>query len=170
MPAHADDEARPFYLDASDIARIVRDLADRLREEYPLGVYVIAVMRGGMMLAVDLVRALHPHPVRLDVHPGTTMDLRYTRVLLVDDIIDSGATARKLIAWALDQGADDVAVCALLRRRGTPELPVRTFAGVTIESDEFVKGYGMDDGSGDAGRELPYVAGTGRRSERAPAL
>ncbi len=143
-------------------------LAAQIRLDYPDGADAIAVLRGGMMLAVDLVRALYPHPVRLDVYPGATMDLRGRRVLLIDDIIDSGKTARTLVAWAREHGAADVAICALLLRAGTPALTVPVYAGATIESDEFVQGYGMDDGSGDAGRELPYVIGTGRRSERAP--
>jgi hypoxanthine-guanine phosphoribosyltransferase len=158
-----------FYLSPDAIRAAVHKLADRLRADYPEGEFcVIAVLRGGMMLAVDLVRALHPLPLRLDVYPGTTMRLHGRRVVIVDDIIDSGATAQSLIAWARGEGAADVAICALLRRANAPPLEVRAYSAVTIESSEFVKGYGMDDGSGDAGRELPFVVGTGRVSERAP--
>jgi hypoxanthine phosphoribosyltransferase len=158
-----------FHLRPGEIRETVARLADAIRADYPQGgICLVVVMRGGMMLGVDLARALHPLPLRVDVFPGTTMKLREQRVVIVDDIIDSGVTARKLIDWARGEGAAEVALCALLRRENAPPLEVRTYAGVTIASDEFVKGYGMDDGSGDAGRELPYVQGTGRRSERAP--
>jgi hypoxanthine phosphoribosyltransferase len=160
----------PFHLDAARIDRIVRELAAQIRCDYPRGgLCVVAVLRGGMMLAVDLVRALYPLDVRLDVFPGTTLDVSGKPVLVVDDIIDSGRTARELVAWAQERGASEVALCALLRRHSTPEPPVRAYTDVTIDSDEFVKGYGMDDGDGDAGRELPFVCGTGRRSARAPS-
>ncbi len=66
-------------------------------------------------------------------------------VVIIDDILDSGVTALSLIEAMEAAGAKDVRVMTLLRRRTAPQLP-RFLIGVgyTIESTDFVVGYGLD--------------------------
>ena len=134
---------------------------------------VVSVLKGGCIFTADLIRCLS-FPLSLtftavsSYRDGTaagTLSLEYfpaekeiqgRRILLVDDILDTGRTLEFLRAALFEHGASEVKTCVLLdkpaRRVVDCEADFRCFA---IE-DVFVVGYGLDF----AGRyrNLPYIA------------
>jgi len=145
----------------SDIARAVSEIAVEIQEHYgDADLLLLGVMDGAVCFLADLMRAL-PRPVEMataraasyvGTRPGE-IDIAHMppreriegrHVLLVEDILDTGATAATLIARLRDMGAASVAVCALLNKPSGREYDVESdFAGFDVPN-VFVAGYGLD--------------------------
>jgi len=168
---HADVER--VLLSESELSARVTALADELRAVYGKDEpTVIAVLKGSVLFVADLIRRL-PIPLRLaflqaesyrqGTRPGTlelgplppAAELQGRRVLLVDDILDSGRTLDAIRARLRAAGAREVRTCVLLDKpaRRAVELEAE-HVGFRV-ADHFVVGYGLDF----AGRyrNLPYV-------------
>jgi hypoxanthine phosphoribosyltransferase len=66
------------------------------------------------------------------------------RILIVDDILDTGRTLSALAAHLKKLGAANVKICVLLEKKRRHEIPVRPdWTGFKI-ADQFVVGYGLD--------------------------
>ena len=77
-------------------------------------------------------------------------------MILVEDIVDSGFTIKRILDFFMEQGASDVRVCTLLDKPDRRVADVDPdYSGFTIP-DEFVVGYGMDFDQ--RYRNLPYIA------------
>jgi hypoxanthine phosphoribosyltransferase len=150
------------------VDRVAAEIAQVYRHDELL---VVAVLDGSVVFVADLIRRL-PGPLRLAfvwAHsygartrsgrlvlgmPGD-VDARDRRVLLVDDILDSGRTLQALRRELEGLGARDVRTCVLLDKPARRAVAVEAdHVGFRIE-DAFVVGYGLDL----AGRyrNLPYV-------------
>jgi len=71
-------------------------------------------------------------------------DLHGRRVVLVDDILDSGQTLRLVQSVIRSQGAASVKTCVLLRKDRPVSRDVQVdYVGFDIP-DDFVVGYGLD--------------------------
>ncbi len=121
----------------------------------------LGVMNGALFFLADLLRAVdlghvEISCVRLASYAGarSTGNLRGLgalgksvagrRVLIVDDILDTGRTLSALAARLKKLGAADVKICVLLEKRRAHEIPVRAdWTGFQI-ADQFVVGYGLD--------------------------
>jgi hypoxanthine phosphoribosyltransferase len=133
---------------------------------------LVAVLEGAMIFAADLLRRLRLRTrlatVRASSYRGTSRepsslqqewiepDIRGRRVLLVDDILDSGRTLDRIRRRFLELEPSRLEICVLLDKpsRRIVEVPVE-FTGLTVP-DRFVVGYGLDyDGRY---RNLPYIA------------
>ena len=84
-----------------------------------------------------------------------TDDVQGAKILLIDDILESGRTlafARELL---LNRGADQVQLCVLLDKPEKRKVKVNAdYVGFSI-GDSFVVGYGLDYAH--FFRELPYI-------------
>lgn len=79
------------------------------------------------------------------------------RVVLLDDILDSGATMHALRELMLASGAKDVHICVLLERLIDRQIEIEAdFAGLKTARTEFLVGAGLDY-KGQL-RDLPYIA------------
>jgi len=153
------------------VGALAADIADTLGPD----IMVVAVLKGSFVFTADLLRALH----HFGVHPridfmtlssygtGTessgkvaitrdiTDDVRGAKILLIDDILESGRTlafARQLLQ---DRGAERVLLCVLLDKPEKRKVDVTAdFVGFAI-GDSFVVGYGLDYAH--YYRELPYI-------------
>jgi hypoxanthine phosphoribosyltransferase len=134
---------------------------------------VVSVLKGSCVFASDLIRRI-PIPLELaflgvssygqGTESGsleitflpTAHEIEGRSLLVVDDILDTGRTLRRVRAELESRGAREIRTCVFLdkpSRRVVPIVPdLRCFE---IE-DTFVVGYGLDL----AGRyrNLPYVA------------
>ena len=154
-------------------ARLVDEMAGELVGD---NVIIVGLLRGSFIFLADLVRELYRHEIhpRIDfmtlesyydgdvssghvhVAKDCAIDVKGARVLVVDDILDSGRTltlARDHL-WA--KKAASVHTCVLLDKPSRRKVPAHAdFVGFTVE-DLFVVGYGLDY----AGlyRELPYIS------------
>jgi hypoxanthine phosphoribosyltransferase len=71
-------------------------------------------------------------------------DLTGRRVLIVEDIIDSGLTLSWLLTNLKSRGPESVEICALLRKPEAAKVHVDVkYVGFEIPN-EFVVGYGLD--------------------------
>ena len=133
---------------------------------------IVAVLKGAFVFVADLIRHL-PNPVRVvfvwaesyrdGTDPGD-LELYWTadpreiagkRVLVVDDILDSGRTLLAVRDRCVREGAAEVKTCVFLDKPERRVIEIAAdFVGFEIE-DEFVVGYGLDHGG--CCRNLPYV-------------
>jgi tRNA(Ile)-lysidine synthase len=172
-PAWAAPAVGPVRVTAEEIAAKVAELGARISADYasdpPL---LIGVLKGAMLFMSDLCRAIEL-PVDVDfmavssygsathtsgvVRIVKDLDAELTgrRVLVVEDIIDSGLTLNYLRRYLQARRPISVDVCALLVKEGEQraDLDLR-YVGFTIPS-EFVVGYGLD--AAERYRNLPGV-------------
>lgn len=161
--------------DAETLALRVDALAREIAGCLPPDLVLVVVMKGGMVFAADLLRALARSGARprLDVMQlrsyGMGMvsrgavelvgpvpsDIAGRAVLIVDDIADSGRSLDYARRRLLEAGASEVRICALLDKpsRRVVAIPL-DFVGFTID-DVFVVGYGID--YAEDYRYLPFV-------------
>jgi hypoxanthine phosphoribosyltransferase len=165
----------------SELGRqITTDLRAEQADAVALGramqpVTLVPVLTGALVFAADLIRSidvpLSIRPVTLSSYPGASTssqgvsapyslpaDLKGQRVLIVDDILDSGQTLGLLRRVFAAQAPASLRIAVLLNKRKprgrTEEVPVEYF-GFEID-DRFVVGYGLDhDG---LYRNLPDVS------------
>ena len=122
---------------------------------------LVGVLRGAVMVMADLARELKL-PLEMDwmavssygagtqssgvvrILKDLDSDLAGRKVLIVEDIIDSGLTLSWLRANLESRGAESVEICALLRKPDAAKVEVDVkYAGFDIPN-AFVVGYGLD--------------------------
>ena len=158
---------------ADEIASRRRQIAEDISRDYAgSDLVLVCILKGSMVFFVDLAREISL-PLRFDhiavssYGDSTTssgrVELRSDlsesvtgkRVLLVEDIIDTGRTVDFVRRHLAERGPASLDIVALLDKPGRREVEVDiSYPGFTIP-DEFVVGYGLDH----AGmyRNLPYV-------------
>ena len=139
------------------------------------GLLLVCVLKGAVMFMADFARALGRHgpPAELEFMAissygqGTTSsgvvrilkdldrDIAGRRVVVVEDIVDSGLTLSWLLRYLESRAAASVDVVALFRKPDAIKVavPVR-YVGFDIPT-EFVVGYGLD--YAERYREMPYI-------------
>jgi len=152
------------------IERLAGDIRAVYAAEEPT---VIAVLKGSVVFVADLIRRL-PIPMHLafvwaeSYRQGTTSgrlelgalppaaELAGRRILLVDDILDSGRTLHAIRAEILARGAREVRTCVFLDKRARRAVELEADHVCFQVDDVFVVGYGLDYRG--RYRNLPYVA------------
>ncbi len=161
--------------DAASIARRVDVLAAEIARDMPAEFEVVVILKGSFVFAADLIRAMHragltplvdfmtlssygagiesSGEVRLT--RDITDDVAGRRVLIVDDIVESGRTLVFARDALLARGAAEVRTCLLLDKQSRRVVGFRPdYVGFPI-GDRFVVGYGLD--LAHAYRGLPYI-------------
>lgn len=150
---------------------------DRNHPETP-ALTCVGVLKGSLYFLADLTRRLKT-PVeidfvqvssyrgtvrgRLEVKRRPQLDLTERRVLLVEDIVDSGYSVATVLDILGEHGARDVEVCTLLDKKPAREVDVPiAYSGFEVD-DAFVVGYGLD--LDERLRNLPYIGVIGQEAE-----
>ncbi|MBR7099077.1 MAG: hypoxanthine phosphoribosyltransferase [Clostridia bacterium] len=164
-----------ILVEEQELQSICDRLADQITKEYAdtgRELVFIVVLKGSIMFASDLVRRI-PLPVSLEfmkvssygagtessgniaVHLDLKRDILGADVIIVEDIVDSGRTLKKLSELLAGRGANSVRCCTLLDKpeRRAVEFDA-DYVGKCIP-DVFVVGYGLD--YDEKYRNLPYV-------------
>jgi hypoxanthine phosphoribosyltransferase len=152
----------------------VAELARAIARDTPGGepVHLVAVLKGAFIFLADLLRALEI-PVTCDfmavssygagdVSSGVVRlikdldhDLAGRHVVLVEDIVDSGATLAYLQGLLRSRRPASFRTVCLLDKRARRQVAVAIdYVGFEIE-DRFVVGYGLD--ANEAHRQLPFI-------------
>ncbi len=148
-------------LSASVIADRVRELSEEITRYYDgEPITAVGLMNGSIFFMVDLIRLL-PSSTRIECWrvqsylgqrssgriqglDSVNGDYAGRRVLLIDDILDSGLTLTHVKRSLLAQNARSLDICVLLKKEGTQIHPVDVrWVGFDIP-DQFVVGYGLD--------------------------
>jgi hypoxanthine phosphoribosyltransferase len=172
VPARWRKEVRDVLIPRADIARRVRELADRIGRDFAgRDLVVVAVLNGTVLFLADLIRHL-TLPLRLDfmgvssygegVTPGRLvftkelrLDVRGRDVLLVDDILDTGRTLARVKGILESLRPRCLKTCVLLEKEVRRSEPVKAdYVGFLIPN-LFVVGYGLD--YAERYRNLPFI-------------
>jgi len=154
------------------IARRVQRLTRQLQKDFAgRDLVIVSLLNGTVMFLADLVRHLSL-PLRLDFigvssyGAGTEsgelvftkqlrLDVRGRDVLVVDDILDTGRTLKRVLAVLRTHQPRRIKVCVLLEKKARRTEKVRAdYVGFQIP-DLFVVGYGLD--YAECYRNLPFV-------------
>jgi hypoxanthine phosphoribosyltransferase len=165
---------RSVVYDEATIARRVAELGREIGEAYPEGdLLVLGLLKGSFIFLGDLVRQI-ARPLQVDflvassygpekVSSGVVRllydpetDVAGKHILLVEDIIDSGKTLKRLTALLGERRPRSLAICALLDKQLAPEpSPELRFVGFRAPP-AFLVGYGLDHAENF--RHLPFIA------------
>ena len=179
------DVIQEILIDEVTLQRRIAELGSQIDRDYA-GKYpiLVCVLRGGVLFLTDLIRNLTvPHiidfmavssygagarqstgQVRINFDLG--VDIYDRDVLLVEDIIDSGYTLKKVIDMLQTRHPRSVKVCALLDKAARRQVAVPIdYLGFSIP-DKFVFGYGLD--LDEYYRNLPFIAAVDPRKYRPP--
>lgn len=153
------------------VKTLAREIAD-VYDADDAGLTLVPILSGSIIFLADLIRDLPLKMkialVQVSTYPGTstsprapktvlelTGDVSGRNVLIVDDILDSGRTLRRVQAMIREHGARSVRAAVLLRKPDKVPSDVQVdFVGFDIE-DLFVVGYGLD--YDDHYRNYPHV-------------
>lgn len=154
------------YLSAEDIDAAIKKVADQINKDYKEEPPIILVtLNGAIVFAVDLLKQLN-FPckiscIKISSYNGTTSthkmkdliglneDVTGKKVLVVEDIVDTGQTYQHITDMLLQAGAKEVKMATMTFKpeayKGT--LPLH-YVGFEIPN-KFVVGRGLDyDGYG----------------------
>ena len=159
-------------IEAEEIDRRVQRLAAQIETDYRgRDLVLVALLNGTVMFLADLIRHLKL-PLRLDFigvssyGAGTRsgelvftkelrIDVKGRDVLLVDDILDTGKTLKRVSATVRALKPRSLKTCVLLNKEARrTENVTADYVGFEIP-DEFVVGYGLD--FAERFRNLPFV-------------
>ena len=155
-----------------EIRKRVKELAEEISKDYegcerPL---MVGILNGAFIFMADLVREMKI-PVEIEFmrvksYSGSDttgkvevlMDVNNVegrKVVVVEDIVDTGITLSSIVRRIREKGAESVRVCALLDKPSRRVVDVKAdYVGFTIP-DYFVVGYGLDYNG--RYRELPEI-------------
>jgi len=163
-----------ILFDEETIQKAVKEMASRLNSDYgDEEVYLVSVLKGSVMFAVDLAKELkmplQMEFIRLSSY-GSSMtssgkvnavditlpDLNNKNVLIVEDIIDTGHTAKFLVDFMKQNfHVKSLKFCSLLDKKVKRVVYIDADYYCFEVDDKFLVGYGLDlDGHF---RNLPYI-------------
>jgi hypoxanthine phosphoribosyltransferase len=162
-----------ILIDRETIAARVKELAAEISRDYAgKTVTLLCMLKGSIIFFADLAREIDldvemefmkvssyggnkesAGKVKLDYPPDG--DLSGKHVILVEDIIDMGYTAKWLINHLQSLKPASFALCVLLDKPERRKVHVETEYLGFIIPDEFIVGYGLDFSQ--KYRNLPFV-------------
>ncbi len=150
-------------LDEDAIRNRVKELASEIRSKYKdCKLVVIIVLKGAFMFGADLIRELSDLDIEVDfirastygmgTEPGEevrillepTINIEGERVLIVDDILDTGCTLSKIRDYIVSKRPASCEICVLLDKPERRRINIDAeYVGFRIPN-HFVFGYGID--------------------------
>ncbi|NNG34975.1 hypoxanthine phosphoribosyltransferase [Nakamurella aerolata] len=161
-------------IDQETVQAKVRELAAAVAADHTLDTppLLVCVLKGAVMFTTDFARAM-PIPSEMDfmaissygsattssgvvrILKDLNSDITDRRVVIVEDIIDSGLTLSWLLKNLQSRGPAAIDVVTLLRKPEAVKVPLEPrYVGFDIPT-EFVVGYGLD--YAERYRDLPFV-------------
>lgn len=161
-------------LSQKEIEKKVVELAGKIQKDYEgQDILLVGILKGASVFVADLMRKIDLN-VNIDFmsvssygsgteSSGTVkilkdldVDIEGKNVLIVEDIIDSGATLRNLYDTLMTRNPKSLKLCTLLDKPERRKVHIDVdYVGFTIE-DKFIVGYGID--YDEKYRNLPYIA------------
>lgn len=159
--------------DRERIAARVREMGAEITEHYEGRdpILVLGLLKGSFIFLADLVREIQlpvhvdflvassygagqapSEDVRLLYHPD--VEIRGREVVLVEDIVDSGATIARLVPILEGREPKSLEICTLLHKRRAHLAQEPRWIGFEAPAD-FLVGYGLD--YAEDFRHLPFI-------------
>lgn len=158
------------------VAHRIEALAAEIAKDFGGDFLMAPVLTGAFVFAADLMRALQrigADPlvdfVQLSSYGGArsssgvvkllkdfSVPLEGKRVLIVDDVLDTGRSLHFARNMALDAGAAEARICVLVRKMTGRSADIDAdYVGFEAAAEDFIVGYGMDDDG--RRRGLPFI-------------
>ena len=155
------DKTFRTFIPEDQIAERVKAVAERINKDLadknPL---FLAVLNGSFIFAADLMRYItipcEISFVKLASYQGTTStgvikeviglneELAGRTVVILEDIVDTGFTIKRMKETLGTRGPESVHVCTLLLKPGKLQVPLNVeYVAMEIPND-FIVGYGLD--------------------------
>ena len=157
------EDLEELLLSEEDIRKRTEELGRQISQDYAgKDLFVMSVLKGSVIFLADIVRCItipleygfvtistYRGGVRAQEKPtvvNTTFpSLRGKDVLLVEDILDTGATIQFATEWISTLGVASLKTCVLVAKEGyeRSKYPNPDYVGFSIPN-RFVVGYGLD--------------------------
>lgn len=155
------DKTFKTFIPESEIQQRVKTVAEKINKDMdsknPL---LLAVLNGSFIFAADLIRYItipcEISFVKLASYEGTVStgkikevigvneDLHNRHVVIVEDIVDTGATMKRMLETLGTREPASLHICTLLVKPGKLQVPLNIeYAAMEIPND-FIVGYGLD--------------------------
>ena len=160
----------------NQIKERILELGNQITKDYrDRDIVVIGILKGSLLFLADLIRNIRL-PLLADflsvssymgdikssgnvkISNDIVLPVKDKDILIVEDIIDTGATSKILISHLLDKFPRSVKICSLLNKKNirNSEYDVNIdYSGFDVP-DRFLVGYGLD--YQEKYRNLPYIA------------
>ncbi|WP_306252869.1 phosphoribosyltransferase [Parvularcula sp. IMCC14364] len=156
---------KTLYSEA-DIARRITALGEEIAGHYQGAFTLAPILTGGFVLGADLARAVYRAggDAKIDFLQLASYGTAQTssgvvklikdfnrpvegeRILLVDDVLDSGRSLYFASKMLEDRGAADVKICVAVDKKSKrAEQVTADFVAFETDADAFLVGYGMDN-------------------------
>jgi len=148
---------------------IINDIKDK--STTPI---LVIVLKGAAVFSTYLLQALYPldievEYVRISSYEGTSStgittqvlginrDISGRDVIIVEDIIETGLTIKKLKQYLLDdKKVNEIKICTLFKRSSYIEDFVDdNYVGFNLNDNDFIIGFGLD--YNEIGRNYPHI-------------
>lgn len=144
-----------------EIENRIAELGNQIRSEYDFDV-ILSALTCSFIFTADLCRSINKNQLeiafikassygsstetshKLTITGMDHLDIQNKRILLVDDILDTGHTMNALVESLKNAGAAEIRTCVLLNKEARREVNFHAdYCGFNIEN-KFVVGYGLD--------------------------
>ena len=130
------DKTFETSISAEEIAKRVKELAQQLSKDFegknPL---FLAVLNGSFIFAADLMR---------EITIGINEDLSGRTVVIVEDIVESGLTMKRMIETLGTRNPASVHICTLFVKREKLQVDLDIEYAAFSIPNAFIVGYGLD--------------------------
>lgn len=155
------DKKFDLYITNDVIQSKVKALAERLNNDYngkcPI---IVCILNGAFIFAADLVKELQFQPeiefMKYSSYVGTettgevkqilglSKDVKNRDIIIVEDMVDTGYTMKKIMDDFKEKGAASVKVACLLQKPEKLKTDIKVdYCAIDIKN-EFIVGYGLD--------------------------
>ena len=161
-----------ILIPSSDIYKKVNELGKTITQDYAgKDLVIIGVLKGGLIFLADLIRYIETKaeidfvrvssykdtmdPSEIELIYDIQIPLKDKSVLLVEDLIDTGATLDFIKKKILSTKPASLKTCTLIKKIKSDQIKLDIeYFGFEIE-DNFIVGYGTD--YAEQGRNLPDI-------------
>lgn len=150
----------------------IREMGNQISEDYKgKEIVIVSILKGAIFYTVDLMKNLDLEVVldfmKVSSYEGTestgtinikqdlTMDIEGKHVLIVEDIIDTGRTLKKLKEELLKRNPASLKITCLMDKKERRVVELEADYVCFDIPNKFVVGYGFD--IDDKYRNIPYV-------------
>lgn len=150
------------------------ELGQQIAKDYEgEAIYLIGTLRGAVVWMADMMKSI-PNDMEIDFMmassygSGTTSsgvvkikkdlegDIYNKHVIIVEDIVDTGTTLKRLKEYLADRNPKSIKICTMLDKPSRRTADIQAdYVGFEIEN-LFVIGYGLDYDQ--KYRNLPYIS------------
>jgi len=146
-----------------EIKNRIKELSKEINDSFIKNeeLVIICLLKGSFIFAADLVRLINRrcfiHFIKASSYYGNTetsgivnfsedidIDINNKNILLIDDILDTGFTLKKITDFLNKRNPKILKTCVLLDKKGRRKVDFESdYIGFVID-DVFVIGYGLD--------------------------